>query len=99
MPNKVYWTRQARDDLRAIRDHIARDAPATAAAFVRRLRSSVGRLREFPLSGQVVPEVGEYSIRELLFGSYRLIYRVTESRVEMIAVFHAAKILGSGEFD
>ena len=99
MPSKVFWTRQARDDLRAIRDHIARDAPATAAAFVRRLRMSVGRLHEFPLSGQVVPEVGENSIREILFGSYRLIYRLTESRVEMIAVFHSAKILGSGEFD
>ena len=53
--------------LRAIRDHIASDAPATAVAFVRRLRKSVGRLREFPLSGQVVPEVGEDSIREILF--------------------------------
>ena len=95
----VFWTRQARDDLRAIRDHIARDAPATAVAFVRRLRKSVGRLREFPLSGQVVPKVGEDSIREILFGSYRLIYRVTESRVEMISVFHSVKILGSGEFD
>ena len=66
---------------------------------MRRLRKSVGRLREFPLSGQVVPEVGEDSTREIPFGSYRLIYRVTESRVEMISVFHSAKILGSGEFD
>ena len=32
--NNVFWTRQARDDLRAIRDHIARDAPATAVAFL-----------------------------------------------------------------
>ena len=72
MASKVYWTRQARDDLRAIRDHIARDAPATAAAFVRRLRMSVGRLRKFPYAGQVVPEIGEYSIREILFGSYHV---------------------------
>ncbi len=33
MPSKIYWTRQAREDLRAVRahiarDHIARDAPA-----------------------------------------------------------------------
>ncbi|MCY2978215.1 MAG: four helix bundle protein [Planctomycetota bacterium] len=32
--NNVFWTREARDDLRAIRDHIARDAPATAVAFL-----------------------------------------------------------------
>jgi toxin ParE1/3/4 len=54
MASKVYWTRQAREDLREIREFIARVAPVTASAFVRRLRVSVGRLREFPESGQVV---------------------------------------------
>ena len=46
--------------------HIARDAPATASAYVRRLRESVGRLREFPFSGQVVREIGREDIREIL---------------------------------
>lgn len=35
MPSRVYWTRQAREDLRAVRTHIARDALATASGYVR----------------------------------------------------------------
>lgn len=93
MRTNVYWTRQAREDLRAIRAHIARDAPATAAAFVRRLRQSVSRLHDFPRSGQVVPEIGREEIREILQGNYRLIYRVADGRVDILAVFHSAQLL------
>ncbi len=93
MPHSVVWTSQARDDLRSIRAFIARDAPATAAAFTRGIRLSVDRLREFPESGSVVAEVGNPSIRELVHGSYRIIYRVTEARAEVLTVFHSARIL------
>ena len=51
MPNRIFWTRQAREDLREVRAFIARDAPAAASAFVRRLRQCVERLRMFPCSG------------------------------------------------
>lgn len=91
--SKIYWTRQAREDLRAIRAFIARDAPATAAAFVRRLRVSVNRLRDFPESGQVVPELGRDDIREILHGSYRIIYRYQANSVAILTVYHAARLL------
>jgi addiction module RelE/StbE family toxin len=97
MPSKVYWTRQAREDLRAIRAHIARDAPATASAYVRRLRESVSRLREFPYSGHVVCEIGRKEIREILQGNYRLIYRVSDRRVDILTVFHGAQLLDGSD--
>lgn len=98
MPTRIYWTRQAREDLREIRAFIARDAPATASAFVRRLRQSVERLRSFPQSGQVVPELGHDDIREVLRGNYRIIYRVRPSRVDILAVYHSAQLLDEAEF-
>lgn len=98
MPSKLYWTRQSRDDLRAVRDHIARDAPITASAFVRKLRQSVGRLRQFPYSGRVVPEIGREDLREVLRGNYRLIYRVSDGRVDILAVFHGAQVLDERDF-
>ena len=94
MPSSLYWTRQAREDLRAIRAHIARDAPATATAYVRKLRASVERLRQFPFSGEVVPELGREDLREVLQGNYRLIYRVLEMRLDILAVYHGSRILG-----
>jgi len=92
---KIFWTRQSREDLRAIRDHIARDAPATASTYVHKLRSSVGRLKQFPFSGEVVPEIG----REVLQGNYRLIYRVSERRIDVLMVFHTSRIFHEREID
>ena len=94
MPSSLFWTRQAREDLRAIRAHIARDAPATATAYVRKIRASVERLRQFPFSGEVVPELGREDLREVLQGNYRLIYRVSEMRLDILAVYHGSRILG-----
>ena len=39
MSSRIYWTQQACKDLRAIRNHIVRDAPISATAYVRQLRS------------------------------------------------------------
>ena len=93
MSNRIYWTRQSQQDLREVRGFISRDAPATASAFVRRLRESVNRLKEFPESGQVVPELERQDIRELLRGSYRIIYRVGHDRIDILAVYHSARLL------
>jgi len=97
MPSRIYWTRQAQNDLRAIREHIARDAPVTAVAFVGRLKQSTERLREFPYSGRVVPEYGREEVREVLQGNYRLIYRITKTRIDILAVYHTARLLGEPE--
>ncbi len=98
MPRKIFWTKQSQEDLRAIRAHIARDAPAMASAFVRKLRQSVERLRKFPLSGQVVPEMEREDIREVLQGDYRLIYRVSEFHVDILTIYHGAQILDERDF-
>lgn len=94
----LYWTAQAQEDLRQIRAFIARDAPLTASAFVPRLRLSVERLRTFPQSGQVVPEIGKSEIREVVRGNYRVIYRVQSDRVEILTIFHGARLLDETEF-
>ena len=94
---RIVWSIQSRDDLREIRKFIARDAPNTAASFVRRLKMSVDRLRRFPESGQIVPEIGNPKIREVIYGSYRIIYELSPNRVEILTVFHGARLLGEIE--
>ena len=95
---KVVWARQAREDLRAIRNYIARDAPFTAAMFVQRLRSAADRLRKFPESGHEVPEIPNAEIREVVFGQYRIIYRFREGLVEILNVFHGARLFEESDF-
>ena len=90
---EVVWTRQAVEDLEGIRAFIARDSEHYATLVYERLVESVDRLETFPLSGRVVPEFGEESIREVVWGNYRIVYRVREALIEVLTVFHGSRLL------
>ncbi|MGM0539773.1 MAG: type II toxin-antitoxin system RelE/ParE family toxin [Thermodesulfobacteriota bacterium] len=45
--------------------------------------AAVERLTSFPNSGRIVPEIRDPVIREIVFGSYRIIYRVKDNLVEL----------------
>ena len=90
---RVRWTSQGRTDLEAIGNFIARDAPSVAQVFVDHVFEAVKRLEVLPRSGRVVPEIGQEAIREILFGSYRIVYVVGEEEVNILTVFHASRPL------
>lgn len=90
---RVSWTSQALDDLEAIGDFIARDAPSFAQVFVDRVFQAVERLENFPLSGRIVPEISQEDIREIIFGSYRIVYLVSEDEINILTVFHSSRHL------
>lgn len=48
-----------------------------------------------PGIGRVVPEIGEPTVREILRGMYRVIYRYRDERVEILTVFHGARLLSA----
>ena len=53
---------------------------------------AVDRVAEFPLSGRVVPEIRQESIREVVLGNYRIVYRVNPDNIEIATVFHASRL-------
>ena len=90
---EVRWTPQAADDLEAITNFIAADSPQYATLFAMDVLVAVERLANFPNSGRVVPELKDPAIREILFGSYRIVYRVKGDLVEVLTVYHGARLL------
>ena len=76
MAQRVRWARRASQDLVAIAEYIAKDSPAAASRFARRVIDAARSLRDLPESGRRVPDLEPRDLRELLLGSYRLIYRV-----------------------
>ena len=70
---------------------IADDDVAAAQRWLEELLERVGALRRFLDSGRVVPELGREEIRELLVGSYRVIYRRNEGFIEIAVVGHQAR--------
>jgi toxin ParE1/3/4 len=53
---------------------------------------AVEGLETDPLSGRVVPEVGDDTVREVIHGNYRIVYRVRPDLVEIVTVFHGARL-------
>jgi len=90
---EVKWTPQAADDLEGITQFIAADSPYYASLFAMDVLSAVERLMVFPHSGRIVPEVNHPAIREILLGSYRIVYRVKDEVVEILTVYHGARLL------
>jgi toxin ParE1/3/4 len=92
---QVAWTETAWRDLERIADYIAEDSPGYAAALVRRVRDHARSLEEMAERGRVVPELEEPAVRELIVGSYRLIYEIDDAHVNILGLIHGARDLAA----
>jgi toxin ParE1/3/4 len=93
--HRVAWTETAWRDLERIADYIAEDSPGYSAALVRRVRDRARSLEEMANRGRVVPELEEPAVRELIVGSYRLIYEIDGADVSILALIHGARDLAA----
>ena len=90
---KIRWTIGARRDLHEIVNYIAEDSPAYAGNFAERILLAVDRLETFPKLGRMVPEYQDASVRELIVGNYRIVYRIQGNRIGIAAIAHASREL------
>jgi addiction module RelE/StbE family toxin len=91
----VVWSPEAVDDLESIAEYISRDSEFYARAVVTKLIETSRRIGETPRLGRMVPELEEEHIRERFVYSYRLVYRVEEKNILVIAVMHGKRLLES----
>ena len=86
---KLVWTRQAREDRKAIRENIAADNPSAALDLDELLSEKAARLVDHPGLGRL----GRLqSTRELVaHRNYILIYDVAGDLVRVLRVLHAAR--------
>ncbi len=99
MSARVVWSPLALRRAREAADFIARDDPAAAVRWARGLFASVKTLSAHPRRGRVVPELLREEIRELIYGNYRLIYRVSGRRIEVLTVRHGRRRFDPEEAD
>jgi len=88
---QVIWAPSALRDVDAIAEYISRDSRDQAALFVTRIIEAVERLPQFPESGRVIPEIGKAACREVIYGAFRVMYRIEGDDVWITAVVHGAR--------
>lgn len=57
-----------------------------------KILDTVRNVRSFPLIGRIVPEAGDDRIRERFVHSYRLLYRIEEKRILIVAIIHGKRL-------
>ena len=90
---KIIWTPLALADLKIIHDYISTESHVYANRMVEKLIARVALLNSFPESGRMVPEFGQKSIRELIEGNYRIVYKIHPGHIGIARIHHTARLL------
>ena len=88
---KVIWTEFALEDLKAIHEYISQDSKAYADKFIEKLINRVDQLENFAKSGRSVPEFNSETIRELVEGNYRIVYKINPDHIGVVRIHHSAR--------
>ena len=94
---KIRWSPLAIARVSEIAEYVARDDPAAAARWVEAVFARVKQTHDFARSGRFVPEVPRRDLRELVFGNYRIIYRLDARYASILTVRHFRQILPLGD--
>lgn len=91
---QVAWAAVAHRDLKKIIDYIAIDSPGNALRILKKIRQKVSDLYSMPERGRIVPELQEQGIhtyRELIIAPWRVIYRISNTTVLVLAVIDSRR--------
>ncbi|AEG00368.1 type II toxin-antitoxin system RelE/ParE family toxin [Methylomonas methanica] len=85
---KLVWTEPARQDLREIFTYIAEENPNAARRLLAEIKERAILLQDNPQIGRVD------GTRELVITGtqYNLPYRLKEQQIQILAVFHGARL-------
>jgi len=91
---KLVWSEVAENDLKAIIEYIASENPIHSLKKLKEIKKKAGDLYLFPKKGRIVPELLTFGIltyRELIVPPWRLIYRIAEKTVYVLAVLDSRR--------
>ncbi|MCH9652211.1 MAG: type II toxin-antitoxin system RelE/ParE family toxin [Deltaproteobacteria bacterium] len=88
---EVAWTSEAELWVKEIHDYIAQDNPSAARRTALGIYSKVQLLEQHPKMGYRYEGHRGHEIRILLYGHYRIAYRVKSGgNIDVLGVFHGA---------
>jgi plasmid stabilization system protein ParE len=88
---EVRWTEEAAARLQEIHQYLVERSPGAASETILALYRLAESLDRFPERGFVHRTRGGREVRILLYGHYRVVYRVDAGRdVTVIGIFHGA---------
>ncbi|RPI71272.1 MAG: type II toxin-antitoxin system RelE/ParE family toxin [Desulfobacteraceae bacterium] len=90
---KIIWSPLAVDRVSEIAQNIAKDKPSAAEQWIKTVFSKIEQLKSFSETGRIVPEIKNVQFRELIYGNYRIIYRIESEQISILTIRHGKQIL------
>lgn len=93
---QVRWTDFAIDELNQIGEFISNDSVRYAEITVTELFSATDILELYPRRGSVVPMFQNDNVRQLIKGSYRIIYLIIDDdSIDILTVHHGSRLISN----
>jgi Plasmid stabilization system protein len=86
---ELIWSEPAADNLEQIQNYIAEDNIDTAINFTKAIFDEVEKIPLQPYKGRKIPEISKDEYRELIFRKYRIMYKVTDVTIFVLAIIHS----------
>lgn len=88
---RIVWLTKANNDLIDIYNYISKDSIYYAMKTVNEIINKVEILHIFPYSGRILNDIVNEEYRELIYKSYRIIYKIKISTIYIHRVWHSAR--------
>jgi len=91
---EIVFTKQAIQDIEDIALYVSIDSVHYASLEVKKIFKKAESLELQPSIGRIVPELKIKSVREVIEGNYRIIYRiVNKDLIHILTVYHSRRQL------
>lgn len=95
---KIVWSPLALEKLEATAKFIALDKPSAAEKWVNDVFDRTDLLGVQPELGREVPELLGSNYREIIFGSYRIIYKIG-NEIKILTIRNSRQLLSSDNIE
>lgn len=89
---KIHWLEESIEDLNQIYNFISQDSVYYAMKTIEEILSKADNLKNLPYIGRKVINDNE-NIREIIYKSYRIIYKIDSNIILILRVWHSARLL------
>ena len=96
---KLRWSASAIDRALEAKAFIAADNPEAAEKWAKALIDAVAKLKRNPKLGRIVPEIRQEQYREIIYGNYRVVYRISETFISILTVRHYSRRFDPAELE
>lgn len=91
----VIFKQNAEEDIESIKEYIAKNSIFYANKTADEIIAKTEYLSMFPYMGRKIPEYNNINLREIIYKSYRILYKVNSNIYILNIVHHSRDILNS----